>query len=95
MHSSYSSFLDLLIGVPQGSNFGPLLFNIYMSDLFMFLDNDNLASYGDDKTSHAMKEIILQLIKENEDKAACVFSWFLANHFKANSKKISFSLSIK
>ena len=40
----------------------------------MFLDNDNLASYADDKTSHAMKEIILQLIKENEDKAACVFS---------------------
>ena len=30
VNSSYSSFLDLLIGVSQRSILGPLLFNIYM-----------------------------------------------------------------
>ena len=32
----------------QGSNFGPLLFNIYLCDLFMFTDNIDIASYAAD-----------------------------------------------
>ena len=90
VNSSYSSFLDLLIGVSQGSILGPLLFNIYISNLFLFLDDNNVASYADDTTLYAMKENTLQVLKEIEDKSVCVFNSFSAKHFKTNPKKSLF-----
>ena len=40
-----------------------------------------------------MKENILQVLKEIEDKAGCVFNWFSANYFKVSSKKSHFLLT--
>ena len=78
-NSLYSSFLDHLIGVSKGSILGSFLFNTYISDFFLFLDDDNVASYADDTTPYAMKENTSQVLKEIEDKAGCVFNWFSAN----------------
>ena len=46
----YSSWHDILTGVPQGSIFEPLLFNIFLCDLFLFLTETEIASYADDNT---------------------------------------------
>ena len=44
----FSSWKDLILRVPQGSGRGPLIFNIYLNDLFFFLKDVSMCNFADD-----------------------------------------------
>ena len=47
INSSFSSFQNIISEVPQGSLLGHLLFNISLTDIFLFCPTE-IASYADD-----------------------------------------------
>ena len=61
--------------IPQGSILGPLIFNIFLYDLFCFLEGFEVASYVCD-TIHNDKKAKNSIIKEIEHFSKVLFHWF-------------------
>ena len=64
INKTFSNWTNILHGVTQGSILGPLLFNIFLCDLFLFIPNIDLVSYADDNTPFAMSSSELEVINK-------------------------------
>ena len=82
-----SSWSNIETGVPQGSILGPLIFNIYMNDIFYFIREEDLANYADDNTPYATENEIETLISIIEKDASILIKWFNDNYLKLNEDK--------
>ena len=85
--NEHSEWLDISKGVPQGSILGPLIFNIFINDIFYFIQDGNLYNYADDNwvTVHHKELTTLQSILQNE--AKLMVEWFEINAMQANPDK--------
>ena len=90
---SFSSWTELLLGVPQGSVLGPLLFNIYINDLFFLTESTNVCSYADDTTFHACDTDLENRVRRLEHDSMLAIEWFESNYMKLNQDKCHFLLS--
>ena len=93
INSEFSSWEEILLGVPQGSILGPLLFNIFLCDLFFIMNDVEFASYADDNTPFFVEDDLNDVILKLQNASKTIFKWFSDNQMKANPDKCHFICS--
>ena len=62
--SAFSKWSNIRRGIPQGSILGSLLFNIFINDVFMIIEQSDICNFADDNTLYSCRKRLTE-IKEN------------------------------
>ena len=93
-NSSSTHFSPISCGVPQGSVLGPILFILYISDVFSIINSFSILSHGyaDDLQiyGHSPAESVSLLSASVVSCIDALNSWFSSNHLKLNPSKTEF-----
>ena len=84
MNYQFSSWLDIVVGVPQGSILEPRLFDIFSCDMFLFCNDIDFASYADDNTPYCIGKAPEEVISQLENSSKSIFQWFENNKLNGN-----------
>ena len=78
--------------MPQGLLLGPLLFNIFINEIFLFVENTSICSYADDTTIYACNSDLEAIINGLEVDSSILLKWFSENYMQLNEKKCYFMI---
>ena len=87
VNGSFSTWRETFAGLPQGSVLGPLLLNIYITDLFLSVMDTAICNFADDTTIFAADCQLDSVLERLETDALVLSKWFPENFMKLNEGK--------
>ena len=91
--TAYSLWQEIFSGAPQGSILGPLLFNIFLCNLFLTIEGNYFTNYANDTTPYVIGNNAEEVVSELKAITQKLFTWFAQNEMKANLNKCHLLLS--
>ena len=88
----YSDWYDIVRGAPQGSILGPLFFNLFTTDLFLFIERTNICNFADDNAIYSCNINLQTILKDLKNDMQNILKWFKVNSMKPNPKKFQFMI---
>ena len=83
----FNTWQNIHKGVPQVSILDPVLFNVFLNDIFNFVKENKLYNYADDNTLSHSRPDLNGLVKSLEKESAILIDWFANNKMKDNPDK--------
>ena len=74
--SSFSSWNEMISGIPEGSILGPLLFNILLNDIFLFISKCQLCNYADENTFYKSGKNMQKIKNDLQMDFMILHKWF-------------------
>ena len=82
-----SDWKRMVLGCPQGSSFGPLLWNLFQNDMSFYINNANLSMYADDHQIYLMGKKHVEVAQSIKTQGEQALSWYKNNYLSANPEK--------
>ena len=86
-NGTYSEYLDITQGVPQGSVLGPLFYIVYANDLVNIVKHCKLAMYADDTVLYISRKNFDVSVKNLQEDINSIALWCQTNGITANTDK--------
>ena len=90
--SAYSDWVNVIREIVQGSILGPLLFNIFINDIFLVVEKSDICNFADDNTLYSHGSNLPLILNNLEHDMRNLLYWFKINSLKANPGKFQFMI---